>query len=96
MAFPAGFRVRTSYPSATPDMSVPRAHVLPEPEMLVGVVELSEAVPPEMEKTKSVSSRTPNSSVVSYTLSENVTVTVVFQSFPPVASVMVGGALSVK
>ena len=62
----------------------------------MGVVELSKAVPPEMEKTKSVSSRTPNSSVVSYTLSENVTSTVLLPSFFMVASVMVGGALSVK
>ena len=87
--------VRVSSPLGVPDRLMPKVYTLPLIEMLVGVAADKVAVPPEMEKTKSLTSKAPLAPLVLNTASDMVTAKVVL-SAAKATPVMVAATLSFK
>ena len=57
--FVLGTTASNSFPSAMPEREIPSEKVVPLTEILVGMVEDKVAVPPEIERLKSVASNNP-------------------------------------
>ena len=68
-----GETVSISFPSGIPERLIPSVYTLPLDEILVGVEEPRVAVPPEIERLKSDTSRAPDPPLVLYTASLIVT-----------------------
>ena len=85
----AGTTVKVSLPSGVPDRDMPNVYTLPLMEILEGVALDKVAVPPLMDKVKSVVSNAPLPPLVLYTASLNVA-SIVVLSDAIVVAVIVG------
>ena len=65
--------VKTSLPLGVPDKLIPNVYTLPFGDILLGVALARVAVPPMIEKEKSLASKAPLPPVALYTASEKVT-----------------------
>ena len=68
-----GLTVKTSLPLGVPDKLIPNVYTLPFGDILLGVALARVAVPPMIEKEKSLASNAPLPPLVLYTASEKVT-----------------------